>query len=62
MAREIGVVEKLDERGAVQRIVEVLSRSARGRRIAAEEAEAAAQAEAQEETDADGNDEDVKAA
>jgi len=36
MAREIAVVEKLDERGAVQRITEVLSKSARGRRLAAE--------------------------
>ncbi len=41
MARELAAVEKLDERGAVQRIVEVLSKSARGRRIAEEEAEAA---------------------
>ena len=40
MAREIAVVEKLDERGAVQRITEVLSKSARGRRLAAEAAEA----------------------
>jgi CarD family transcriptional regulator len=39
MAREIAAVEKLDERGAVQRITEVLSRSAKGRRLAAEEAE-----------------------
>ena len=38
MAREIAVVDKLDERGAVQRITEVLAKSARGRR-AAEEAE-----------------------
>jgi CarD family transcriptional regulator, regulator of rRNA transcription len=36
MAREIAAVEKLDERGAVQRITEVLSKSARGRRLAAE--------------------------
>jgi CarD family transcriptional regulator len=36
MAREVAVVEKLDERGAVQRITEVLSKSARGRRLAAE--------------------------
>jgi CarD family transcriptional regulator len=42
MAREIAAVEKLDERGAVQRITEVLSKSARGRRLAAEEAEAKA--------------------
>jgi CarD family transcriptional regulator, regulator of rRNA transcription len=42
MAREIAAVEKLDERGAVQRITDVLSKSARGRRLAAEaEAEAA---------------------
>ncbi len=36
MAREIAAVEKLDERGAVQRITDVLSKSARGRRAAAE--------------------------
>jgi CarD family transcriptional regulator len=34
MAREIAAVEKLDERGAVQRITEILSKSARGRRLA----------------------------
>jgi CarD family transcriptional regulator len=34
MAREIAAVEKLDERGAVQRITDVLSKSARGRRVA----------------------------
>jgi len=34
MARELAAVEKLDERGAVQRITEVLSKSARGRRLA----------------------------
>jgi CarD family transcriptional regulator len=39
MAREIAAVEKLDERGAVQRITEVLAKSARGRRLAADEAE-----------------------
>jgi CarD family transcriptional regulator, regulator of rRNA transcription len=39
MAREIAAVEKLDERGAVQRITDVLSKSARGRRAAAAEAE-----------------------
>jgi CarD family transcriptional regulator len=39
MAREIAAVEKLDEQAAVQRITEVLAKSARGRR-AAEEAEA----------------------
>ena len=38
MAREIAAVDKLDERGAVQRITEVLSKSARGRRAAEEEA------------------------
>lgn len=43
MAREIAVVEKLDERGAVQRITEVLAKSARGRRVAeGAEVEAAA--------------------
>ena len=36
MAREIAAVEKLDERGAVQRITDVLAKSARGRRIAEE--------------------------
>jgi CarD family transcriptional regulator len=41
MAREIAVVEKLDERGAVQRITEVLAKSARSRRVAAEGAETA---------------------
>ncbi len=39
MAREIAAVERLDDRGAVQRITEVLSKSAKGRRLAAEEAE-----------------------
>jgi CarD family transcriptional regulator len=39
MAREIAAVDRLDERGAVQRITEVLSKSAKGRRVAAEEAE-----------------------
>jgi CarD family transcriptional regulator len=39
MARELAAVEKLDERGAVQRITEVLAKSAKGRRLAAEEAE-----------------------
>ncbi len=42
MAREIAAVEKLDERGAVQRITEILSKSAKGRRAA--EAEAGAEA------------------
>jgi CarD family transcriptional regulator len=39
MAREIAAVEKLDDRGAVQRITEVLSKSAKGRRAAAEDGE-----------------------
>jgi CarD family transcriptional regulator len=34
MARELAAVEKLDERGAVQRITEILSKSAKGRRLA----------------------------
>ena len=38
MAREIAVVDKLDERTAMQRITEVLSRSARGRRSTEESA------------------------
>lgn len=42
MAREIAAVEKLDERGAVQRITEVLSKSAKGRRVSEAEAEAEA--------------------
>jgi CarD family transcriptional regulator len=50
MAREIAAVEKLDERGAVQRITEVLSKSARGRRLAAE-AEAEAEAEGGDDTE-----------
>ncbi len=44
MARELAAVEKLDDRGAVQRITEVLSKSARGRR-AEGEAEPADEAE-----------------
>jgi CarD family transcriptional regulator len=44
MAREIAAVDKLDERGAVQRITDVLSKSAKGRRLASE-AEAEADAE-----------------
>ncbi len=36
MAREIAAVEKLDERGAVQRITEVLSKSAKNRRLSGE--------------------------
>ncbi len=42
MARELAVVESLDERGAVQRLTDVLSKSAKGRRAAEEAAEAAA--------------------
>ena len=42
MSREIAAVEKLDERGAVQRITEILAKSAKGRRLAAEGAEAEA--------------------
>src|SRR4026209_2700144 len=38
MAREIAAVEKMAERGAVQRYTEVLSKSARGGRVATEEA------------------------
>ncbi|MGE5511109.1 MAG: CarD family transcriptional regulator [Bacteroidota bacterium] len=38
MAREIAAVDKLDERGAMQRITEVLSKSAKGRRMAEEPA------------------------
>ena len=37
MAREIAAVERLDERGAVQRITEVLAKSAKGRRLTAED-------------------------
>lgn len=44
MAREIAAVEKLDERGAMQRITEVLSKSAKGRRMA-EEASSSSAAE-----------------
>ncbi len=40
MAREIAAVDRLDERGAVQKITDVLSKSARGRRAAAESEEA----------------------
>lgn len=46
MAREIAAVEKLDERGAVQRITDVLSKSARSRRAAAEEEAADAETRA----------------
>ncbi|MBS0235412.1 MAG: CarD family transcriptional regulator [Proteobacteria bacterium] len=37
MARELAAVEKLDERGAVQRITDILSKSAKGRRLAESE-------------------------
>lgn len=47
MAREIAAVDKLDERGAVQRITEVLAKSARGRRAAEEETDS--------DTDGDGD-------
>jgi CarD family transcriptional regulator len=36
MARELAAVEKLDERGAMQRITDVLSKSAKSRRMSAE--------------------------
>ena len=45
MAREIAAVEKLDERGAMQRITEVLSKSAKGRRMAEEASGGSAAAE-----------------
>jgi CarD family transcriptional regulator len=45
MAREIAAVDKIDERAASQRIVDVLSKSAKGRKAAGEEAAAAAAAE-----------------
>ena len=50
MAREIAAIDKLDDRGAVQRITDVLSKSAKGRR-AAEEAADAEEAAANEEAD-----------
>jgi CarD family transcriptional regulator len=59
MSREIAAVDKIDERGAVQRITEILAKSAKGRRLAAEGAEAAI-ADAAEADDSD--DADVKAA
>ena len=61
MAREIAAVEKLDEQGAVQRITEVLAKSARGRR-AAEEAEEAEEAEPEADGEDDGGDAAVRAA
>lgn len=50
MAREIAAVDKLDERGAVQKITEVLAKSAKGRRAA--EAEAGDDDESDEEVQA----------
>ncbi|MDX2306902.1 MAG: CarD family transcriptional regulator [Hyphomicrobium sp.] len=44
MAREIAAVEKLDDRGAVQLITDVLAKSARGRRVAEEGGDAEIQA------------------
>jgi len=55
MARELAAVESLDDRGSVQRIVDILSKSAKGRRAAEEEAEAAA-------AEAAGDGDDIKAA
>ncbi len=46
MAREIAAVEKLDERGAMQRITEVLSKSAKGRRMAEEAGSSSAETKA----------------
>ena len=46
MAREIAAVDKLDDRGAVQKITEILSKSAKGRRAAAEAVEAEEEAKA----------------
>ncbi len=36
MSREIAAIEELDERGAVQKVTDVLSKSAKGRKAAAE--------------------------
>ena len=44
MARELAAVEKIDERGAMQRITEVLSKSAKSRRLAADGEAAAIEA------------------
>ena len=44
MARELAAVEKLDERGATQRITEVLSKSAKSRRLAADGGDAVVEA------------------
>ncbi|NOT71411.1 MAG: CarD family transcriptional regulator [Hyphomicrobium sp.] len=44
MARELAAVEKLDDRGAMQRITEVLSKSAKSRRLAADGGDAVVEA------------------
>lgn len=44
MARELAAVEKLDERGAMQRITDVLSKSAKSRRLAADGGDAVVEA------------------
>ena len=44
MARELAAVEKLDERGATQRITEVLAKSAKSRRLAADGGDAVVEA------------------
>lgn len=46
MSRELAAVDNLDERGATQRITDVLSKSAKGRRQAEEDKAAAAEADA----------------
>ncbi len=46
MAREVAAVDKLDDRGAVQRITDVLSKSARGRRLAEEADDAGSETQA----------------
>ncbi len=55
MAREIAAVDRIDDRNAVQRITEVLSKSAKGRRLASEAAESA-------DVEADADADEVKAA
>ena len=45
MSREVAAIEKLDDRGAVQKITEVLAKSARTRKAANETAAASAAAE-----------------
>lgn len=44
MGRELAAVEKLDERGAMQRITDVLSKSAKSRRLAADGGDAVVEA------------------